>query len=66
MKSHVEEVTMAGSSLGDISVEEVTVITSDGDIFDDYFNVLVDGEVKHSKCTAKAAIRALGTYLNAM
>jgi hypothetical protein len=66
MKSHVEVVTEVGTSLGDITVEEITVVTSDGDVFDEYYNVSLDGEVKHSRCTAKAAIRALGTYLNAM
>lgn len=64
MQSEVEVIAEAGTSLGDIKVEEITVYTSDGDAFNNFFNVLVDNEVKHPKLDARGVIRALATYMN--
>jgi len=66
MKKHTIVLTEAGTSIGDIRVEEVHLLTSDGEVIDNHFNVLVDDEVKHPKLDARGVIRALMHYMNNM
>lgn len=47
----------------DTSFGNVMVYISGNSGFVNYYDVVVDGKVKHPRCTAEDAMRALGHYL---
>jgi hypothetical protein len=66
MDTKSEVIVETGSSIGNLSVEEVTVYTSEGDLFQDYFVIKIDGEVKHPKLTYRELLQRLGHYMGGM
>jgi hypothetical protein len=47
-----------------IKIEEVSVITSDDDLFNQYYDVRVDNDIRYGGCGAEAALIALCQYIN--
>jgi len=66
MQSVREVIIETGTSIGELKVEQVTVVTSEGDIVDEYYDVSMDGDVKHRRCSHKGAVRALGHYMGGL
>ena len=51
------------TQFGVVKVEEVTIITSDYDVFNHYYEVSVNNDIKHHRCDSKDAILALCQYI---
>jgi len=47
-----------------IKIEEVSVITSDGDLFNQYYNVSVDNDIRYRGCDARDTMLALCQYID--
>jgi hypothetical protein len=46
-----------------IKIEEVSVFTSDGDLFIQYYDVSVDNDIRYGRCGAEAALIGLCQYI---
>jgi hypothetical protein len=47
-----------------IKIEEVSVITSDDDLFNQYYDVRVDNDIRYRGCDARDTMLALCQYID--
>ena len=66
MYTETSTIVETDTRIGRLEVEEVFVYTSDDDLFNNFFRISINEEVKHPQCNYRDAVRLLGHYMGEM